>query len=442
MRRQAFFFTSADSELWRLALPMILSNITVPLLGLVDTAVIAHLDSYIYPAGVAVGTTATSFIVMMLTFLRMGTTGLTAQACGAGDSPAIMRHLLQPLIMAALIGALLIVLRTPLSLCATLLVGGSDQVLAQAMLFMRIRWLSAPAILINMVLTGWFLGIQRVRETVIMLVAGNVLNIGLVWWLVSRWKVEGAATATVLSEYFVLLLGLALAYRVIKQQGIPIYLLKRAWRGDVRQLLALNRDIMLRSFILQICFAAVTVFGAKIGPQTIALNAILLMYLTFTAYALDGFAWAVEVHSGRAFGGGSAHRLLAVYRAACRQAGLVALGFSLFYWFAGRWLFALLTSLPELRDLATHYLFWQSLLPLAGVGCYLLDGIFIGAARGREMRNGMLLAALGFGLTLLLLPCWGNHAIWLALTLFLLLRGLVLWLYWRAHWRNKTWFSV
>ncbi|MGG5836737.1 MATE family efflux transporter DinF [Huaxiibacter chinensis] len=435
--------TTSDKALWRLALPMIFSNITVPLLGLVDTAVIGHLDSPLYLGGVAIGATATSFLFMLLLFLRMSTTGLTAQAFGAKDPLRLARALVQPLILALGAGMLIVLLRAPLIDAALYIVGGSDAVLAQARRFLEIRWLSAPASLANLVLLGWLLGVQYARAPVILLVVGNLLNIVLDLWLVLglHMNVQGAALATVVAEYGTFFLGLWMVKRVLVMRGVTFAMLKTAWRGQVRQLLALNRDIMLRSLLLQLCFGALTVFGARLGPEIVAVNAVLMTLLTFTAYALDGFAYAVEAHSGQAYGAKQAGQLQDVWHAACRQSGLVALAFALTYALFGNNIVAMLTSLPALRELASHYIGWQIVLPVVGVWCYLLDGMFIGATRGAEMRNSMAVAAAGFALTLLTLPYLGNHGLWLALAVFLALRGLSLGLVWRRHWRNNTWFS-
>lgn len=422
---------------------MIVSNITVPLLGLVDTAVIGHLDSPVYLGGVAIGATATSFLFMLLLFLRMSTTGLTAQAFGAKDPQRLARALVQPLILALGAGLLIVLLRTPLIELALHIVGGSDAVLEQARRFLEIRWFSAPASLANLVLLGWLLGVQYARAPVILLVVGNLLNIVLDLWLVIglRMNVQGAALATAVAEYGTFFIGLWMVKRVLAMRGITLVMLKGAWRGSVRRLLALNRDIMLRSLLLQLCFGALTVFGARLGPEIVAVNAVLMTLLTFTAYALDGFAYAVEAHSGQAYGARRPGQLEEVWRAACRQAGLVALAFAMVYALFGNQIVALLTSLPSLRELARHYVIWQMVLPVVGVWCYLLDGMFIGATRGAEMRNSMAVAAAGFGLTLLTLPWLGNHGLWLALTVFLALRGVSLAFIWRRHWRNGTWFS-
>ncbi|WP_421532035.1 MATE family efflux transporter DinF [Lelliottia amnigena] len=435
--------TTSDKALWRLALPMIFSNITVPLLGLVDTAVIGHLDSPVYLGGIAIGAMATSFLFMLLLFLRMSTTGLTAQAFGAKDPVRLGRALVQPLILALVAGLLIVVLRVPLIDLALHIVGGSEAVLEQARRFLEIRWLSAPASLANLVLLGWLLGVQYVRAPVILLVVGNVLNIVLDLWLVMglHMNVQGAALATVIAEYATFFIGLWMVKRVLVMRGVTLAMLKNAWRGNMRKLLALNRDIMLRSLLLQLCFGAMTVLGARLGPEIVAVNAVLMTLLTFTAYALDGFAYAVEAHSGQAYGARQAGKLQDVWRAACRQSGLVALVFALIYALFGGHIVALLTSLPELRELARHYIFWQVVLPVVGVWCYLLDGMFIGATRGAEMRNSMAVAAAGFGLTLLTVPYLGNQGLWLALAVFLALRGLSLWVIWRRHWRENSWFS-
>ncbi len=437
-------FSSSDKALWRLALPMILSNITVPLLGVVDTAVIGHLDSPIYLGGVAVGATATSFIFMLLLFLRMSTTGLTAQAFGANDKTALARALTQPLLIALVAGVLFVLLRTPFSFLAASLMGGSPEVQHQAQIFINIRWLSAPATLANLVILGWLLGVQYARAPMVLLIVGNLVNIllDLLFVLKLHWGVAGAAAATAVAEYVTLGVGLWMVVRVLKLRGISFSLLKQSWRGDAARLFRLNRDIMLRSLMVQICFASLTLLGARLGPDVVAVNAVLLMFLTFTAYALDGFAYAVEACSGEAVGARDRSRLLMIWHAACRQAGIVALAFAAIYAVTGPQIVALLTSLEPLREMADRYLAWQVILPLVGVWCYLLDGMFIGATRGREMRNSMVMAAVGYGLALLSLPWLGNHGLWLAVTVFLALRGVTLWWMWRRHWRHDSWFSV
>jgi len=262
-------------------------------------------------------------------------------------------------------------------------------------------------------------------------------------WLVMglHMNVQGAALATVAAEYVTFIIGLLMVKKVMGLRGISFEMLRLAWRGNVRRLLALNRDIMLRSLLLQICFASVTIFGARLGSEIVAVNAVLMTLLTFTAYALDGFAYAVEAHSGQAYGAKNRGQLLEVWGAACRQAGLVALMFAVVYALFGEQIVSLLTSLPQLQLQADIYLNWQIVLPVVGVWCYLLDGMFIGATRGAEMRNSMAVAALGFGLSMFTVPYLGNHGLWLSVAVFLALRGLALGWIWRRHWQQNTWFN-
>ncbi|MGU7800522.1 MATE family efflux transporter, partial [Escherichia coli] len=206
---------------------------------------------------------------LLLLFLRMSTTGLTAQAYGAKDPQRLARALVQPLILALAAGLLIVLFRMPLIDLALHIVGGSEAVLEQARRFLEIRWLSAPASLANLVLLGWLLGVQYARAPVILLVVGNVLNIVLDLWLVMglHMNVQGAALATALSEYATFIIGLLMAKRVLALRGVTFAMLKEAWRGNMRRLLALNRDIMLRSLLLQLCFGAITVFGARLGSD-------------------------------------------------------------------------------------------------------------------------------------------------------------------------------
>lgn len=435
--------TPSDRKLARLALPVIFANVTIPLLGLVDTAVVGHLDSPHYLGGVAIGATAVSFLYMLLMFLRMSTTGMTAQAFGANAGQDILRNLLQPLLIALLCGLTIIGLHDPLTRLALWITGGQQAVLIQAQHYLHIRWLSAPAALCNLVLIGWLLGVQNVRVPVILTIAGNLLNIILALWFVMglEWGVRGVATATVMAEYFTLALGVWFTWRQILQLRLPLAAWREALRGNVRRLLALNRDIMLRSLLIQLCFAMITVIGARLGPEIVAVNAILLNFLTFTAYALDGFAYAVEAYSGQAHGARDRQLLLDILRSACKQAGLVALGFSLVYLLAGEQIVRMMTSIPDLLRLARHYLLWLAVLPLIGVWCYLLDGMFVGATRGRDMRNSMIIAAGGYFITLSLLPWLGNHALWLALSVFMVLRSVTLVIIWRRAWQAGRWFT-
>lgn len=427
------WLNQTDRKLWRLALPMILSNISVPLLGLVDTLVMGHLSNELFLAGVAIGTTITSFIFMLFLFLRMGTTGPTAQAWGGQDRLGLAKCLLQPLIIALLVGTLLALFHHPLTLIILQLFGGNNEVQHQAQLFLDIRWLSAPATLANMVILGWLLGVQYASAPLILLVVSNTVNILLELLFVVHWHyaVQGAALATVIAEYLSLIIGLCLIRQVTRDRQITLAIPLAQLGAGLAKMLKLNRDILLRSLLLQLCFAVFTLIGARLGSEIVALNALLMVFLTFTAYALDGFAYAVESVTGEACGARNPSLLLATWHSACKQAGAVALLFSLIYLLAGQQLIDLLTSLSLLRNQAGHYLGWLILCPLVAVWCYLFDGLFVGATRGREMRNSMAVATLGYAASLCTVPLLGNHGLWLALLVFFALRGITLSYYWQ-----------
>ena len=436
--------TATDKKIWRLAIPMILSNISVPLLGLVDTMVIGHLGSEVFLAGVAIGTSITSFVFMLFLFLRMGTTGLTAQAWGEKNQSKLLQSLFQPLCIAVIIGITFAIFHPQITDLMLKLMGSDNTARQQAHIFLSIRWLSAPATLANMVILGWLLGIQYAKAPLILLIGSNCVNIILELLFVLHWNyaVSGAAWATVIAEYASLLLGLGLIWSAAQQQKICLIPHGLRMGQGLARLFKLNRDILLRSLLLQLCLVSFTFIGARLGTHIVAVNALLLMFMTFTSYALDGFAYAVESVSGEAFGERNVTGLRAIWRAACQQAVVVALLFSVIYALFGEKIIQLLTSLPALQQAADHYLIWQIMCPLVGVGCYLLDGLFIGATRGREMRNSMLIAAIGFAATLLTVPWLGNHGLWLALMVFLALRGLALGYMWMAHQRQNSWFDL
>ncbi|CAD6507154.1 MATE family efflux transporter DinF [Candidatus Profftia tarda] len=436
-------FRCTDKELWILAFPMILSNISVALLGLVDTMVIGHLGNPVYLGGVSLGTMATSFLFMLLLFLRMSTTGLTAQAFAILDKDSLASVFMQPMILAMSTGIVITIMRDLFIHSVLLIFGQNYEVLEQAQVFMHIRLLSAPATLSNLVILGWLLGVQCVRAPVIILVICNFINIILNLYFVRllHWNVFGTATATVIADYIALFLYMVLACHVMKLHGLRLLHFRNKLQSKLRCFLVFNRDIMLRSFLLQLCPVSLTVLSARMGCEVLSVNAVLINFMNFTSYVLDGFAHAVEAYSGQSYGARDEHRLQSIWYAACRQAGFVAIFFSLFYALFGHQIILILTGLPNLQSLANYYLPWQIILPLLGVWCYLLDGMFIGATRGADMRNSMVIALSGYILTLLTLPWLGNHGLWLGMAVFLTLRGLCLWIIWQRNWRNKTWFE-
>jgi MATE family multidrug resistance protein len=357
----------------------------------------------------------------------MGTTGLTAQAFGRADGDQLRAGLLRPLLLAALAAALLLACSPLIVRGSVLLFEPSARIGAELDGYLRIRLLGAPAALANMVLLGWLLGLQNARGPMALLIVTNALNIALalLFVLAFGWAVRGVAAATVCAEYGGSALGLWLARRQLRS-------LAGAWRwpailhgGAVRRLLAVNRDIMLRSLSLEAAFLGFTALGSRQGEIVLAANAVLLNFLTFAAFGLDGFAHAAEAMVGRHVGRGDAPAFRAATRANLSLALTLAVLLALAFAAGGRLGIELMTSLPEVRAAAGTYLPYVVALPLVAAFAFLWDGVFIGATRTAEMRNGMALALGVFlGSVALLMPALGNHGLWLALLLFMAARGL------------------
>lgn len=412
-----------------IALPMIASNLTIPLLSLVDTAVVGHLEHAWYLGGVALGSSLISLLFLLLGFLRMSTTGLTAQAFGAKDNLALRNSLLQAGMIALFLALLLLGLHPLVMPFVLQLSSASSEVLTQAGIYFQIRIWSAPATLLNMVLLGWFLGQHNTRYPVLLLLLNQSLNIvlDLLFVLGFGWKVAGVAAASVMADYTTLLLGLYLVRRLWQQQQLAAITLPQLKQlSGYKRLFALNRDIFIRSLCLQLVFVFIAFRGASFGDTVVAANAVLITFLMLVSYALDGFAYAAEATTGKAVGAKDHSELQLLFAILAQWGLLLGILFSLLFWLGGPSLIALLTAITEVQLTAAAYLSWLIALPLLAVWSYLLDGIYIGATKGRAMRNAMLIAFAGFALSYLLLQPLGNHGLWFALSVFMLLRGLTL----------------
>ncbi|ARS47562.1 XRE family transcriptional regulator [Ectopseudomonas mendocina] len=430
-------------KVWALAAPMILSNLSVPMVALVDTAVVGHLPHAHQLAAVAVGGSLYTLLTWAMGFLRMGSTGFAAQAAGRGDGGALRQVLVQGLSLGVLLALLLSLLALPLSNAALHLMQPSAELDALARQYFQIRLFGLPASLASYALVGWLLGTQSARGPLAILLTANLLNVALdlLFVLGLEWGVAGAAWASVIAEWSGALLGLWLARGALA--GFPGRLDSRALRhwSSWRPLLAVNRDIFIRTLALQLVFFLVTVQGTRLGDATVAANALLLNGLTLTAYALDGLAHAVEALCGHALGARDRDALRRSLLVAGAWSLLASAGFALFFLLGGHWFVWMLTDIAEVRELALSYLPYLALLPLLTVWSYLLDGLFIGATRAREMRDAMLIA-LALSLPLgWWLKGLGNHGLWLAFLAFMGLRSLVLASYaWQLS-RRDLWFA-
>jgi len=406
-----------------LAWPMILANISTPLLGLVDTAVMGHLDSPYYLGAIALGSLIFSFLFWGFGFLRMATTGLTAQA---QDQPSRQRILQQGLLLAGLISVLILVFQTAISNLAFTLLESHPDVILHANTYVAIRIWSAPAILMNYVILGWLIGQGSTKPALILILVVNITNIILDIVLVNGLglKVDGVAIASVIAEYA----GLITAIILLSRHGILIsqllkidtsnQLLSKAW-------LTLNGNIFIRTICLIVSFAFFTYQGAQQGEIILAANSILLHFITFMAFVLDGFANATEVITGKAIGSRNKTLLKRGLLLTGFWSLLMAMIFSTIYWLFGSSIINLLTDIEEIRITAQTYLIWLIIVPLIAVWSYLFDGFYIGATRSTEMRNTMLFATL-----FCYFPAWyllqfmGNDGLWLSLLIFLAARGL------------------
>lgn len=415
-----------NRAVWRIAAPMILSAVTTPLLGMVDTAVVGHLDQPYYLGAVAAGATIFTVLFMGLNFLRMGTTGVAAQAFGARRGDAVRHVLGQALVMALAMALVLLMLQSLIIELALQLLAPSAAVSDYARQYFDIRIWSAPATLANYVMIGWLLGMQNAAGPLAMMLVINLSNIALSLLLVLQFglKVRGVAWATLLAELAGAVVGALLVRRELGR-------FPGQWRAAslleldrYRRLLAINANLLLRTLSLMFVFAFITAQGARTGDVILAANALLMNFQFFLSYALDGIAHAAEALVGKAVGGRDVDGLRrAVGRTLAWSVGFAAV-FAGVYAVAGPAIIDLLTGLEAVRAAARDYLPWLVALPLVSVWSFLYDGVFVGATRPREMRLVMMGSAL-----LVFLPAWylarghGNHALWLAFTLFMASRG-------------------
>ena len=416
----------------KIAIPIVLSNATVPILGAVDTGVVGQMGLAAPIGAVGVGAIILASIYWLFGFLRMGTTGLVSQARGAADTGEVAALLTRALMIGVVGGVALIALQVPILWAAFRLSPASPEVESLARSYISIRIWSAPFAIALYGITGWLIAQERTRGVLVLQLWMNGLNIGLDLWFVLGlgWGVQGVATATVLAEVSGALMGLWLCRDAF---NVPSW---RDWarvfdRARLIYMAKVNTDILIRSVLLLAVMVSFTFLGAGFGDRTLAANQILMQFIEITAYALDGFAFSAEAIVGHALGARS--------RAALRRgallasfwgliaSGLLALGFAVF----GGAIIDTMTTAPEVRDAARAFLPWMVLAPLLGLAAWMLDGIFIGATRTRDMRNMMILSLLAYVIAVaVMIPLFGNHGLWAALMVSYIARGAtLLWKY-------------
>ncbi|GLQ94258.1 MATE family efflux transporter [Dyella acidisoli] len=440
---EAWRHRATHRQVWALATPMILSNLTVPLVSLVDSTVAGHLPHTQDLAAVTVGSAVYALPVWSLGFLRMGTTGFAAQAKGANDASALRTVQTQALLLAAVLGVLVGLLMVPALPWLVAEMHATPLMAGRALDYLHLRLFGLPAALLNYALAGWFIGAQRARTTLALLLVTNLVNIALNLLFVPLlgWGVPGIALASVVGEWCGALYGLWRALQVVRGLDAHVdWQTLRAWRQWL-PLLRVNRDIFLRTLALEGVFFSLSLLGARLGDATVAANALLLNGLMLTAFGLDGLANAVEALCGHAIGARDHHALRRALVVAGGWSLIGSIGYALLFGSAGHLFVDLQTNLPEVRDAAYRYLPWLTALPIVGMWSYLLDGLFIGATRAREMRDSMLMSVLFFALLAWLTRSLGNEGLWLTFLAFMTVRGLSLaWLGLRIR-RRRAWIA-
>jgi multidrug resistance protein, MATE family len=407
-----------------IALPVVVSNVSTPLIGVVDTAVMGRLPDPAYIGAVAVGSLIFTFVFWAFGFLRMGTTGLTAQALGANNSDEVVASLGRALLIAAAIGAALIVLQWPVRMIAFSLLAGTERVESLARSYYDIRIWAAPATLANYALLGWFIGIGRTDIGLVLQLVLNFANIALdaLFVLVLGWDVRGVAAGTVLAECLAACVGIAFAWRHARKLHGHWHRASLLASERLKRTLVVNRDIMIRSLALIFVFVWFVAQGAAFGDVTLAANAVLMQFIAVSAYFLDGLAFAAESLVGRAVGAASRANLVAAMKITTVWAAILAIGACLLIALLGPAIIDLLTIDETTRTVARQYLPWAVIAPFLGVWAFQLDGFFIGATRTSQMRSAMLVSLLIFLCAWWLLTPFQNHGLWAALHVHYLAR--------------------
>lgn len=406
-----------------------LSNVSVPLVGIVDTAVVGHLPNPIFIGAVALGAVIFSFLYWGFGFLRMGTTGLVAQDVGARDFDELRATLARSIMLAGVLGLAILILRDLLSDVAFWALEGGARVEGFARQYYAVRVFAAPAALFNYVILGFAIGVQNTRAALALMLLLNITNtvLDVLFVMGFGWGVEGVAAASVISEYSAAAFGVFLMRGILSRLGGRWHAYRLFDRFRVKTLMSVNLNIFVRTLCLVFAFFHFTSTGAKLGDIILAANAVLMHFQTFMAYSLDGFAHATEALSGSAYGARDRRAFLSVVRASSVCALAVALAYCVVYAGFGTSIIALITGIADVRTTAATYLPWLVVAPMISVWSFQLDGIFIGTTRVAAMRNAMIVSLIAFLAALwLFLPWWGNHGLWAALTVFMAVRAVTL----------------
>ena len=432
-------FFDDHTRLLVLALPMILANVTTPLLGLVDTAVLGHMSLPAMLAGASVGALILTQIYWVCGFLRMSSTGLSAQAKGSHNNKLESAKVLwQTVAVAFLLGTAVLALQSPILSIGLTLTQPNDEVALHLQSYFSVRVWGAPAAMLNLALVGWLVGQQKTRSVMTIQIVGNLLNAALdvVFVFALNMSVAGVALASVIAEYTMATMALIVALKHVGGVAVSASWFNRAAR---KVLMKLNGDMLLRNLALQGCLAFLTIQGARYGETSAAVNAILMQFFVLIALGLDGIAYGVEALVGEAKGASDSGEIKRRTYQGLAWSSVFALIYSLIFFAGGEAIITLLTEHDDIVSAALPYLSLMVLLPLLAHWCFLYDGVFVGLTRASAMRNTMIISAFG-----VYFPIWylthdqGNVSLWYALLAFLLARGVTLaWSFYRLDKRDE-----
>lgn len=416
-----------DRQILLLAVPSIVSNITVPLLGMIDVAIVGHMGSPVYIGAVAVGSMIFNLVYWLFGFLRMGTSGMTAQAYGRRDLLEVARTLVRSALVALSIALLLIVFQVPLRWLMLWLIGPTADVIPFATTYFGIVIWGAPASLGLFSLMGWYIGMQNTRIPMFVSIMQNVVNIVASLLLVYGlgMKIEGVAFGTVIAQYAGLLVAVGLLakyyWRVIRGRWNKM---GGQWR--VAAFYKTNRDIFLRTLCLVTVNLYFTAAGARSGAVVLSVNTVMLQLYLLFSYFMDGFAYAGEAMSGRFYGAQNRQAFDETLRHLFGWMAVVTVSYTLLYIAGGTQIVSLLTDEPQVRALAREYIWWAWLIPAAGAVAFIWDGVFIGLTATRGMLVSTFVSMLTFfAVYWLAMDTLGNHGLWLAQVVYLAMRGIV-----------------
>ncbi len=415
----------------RLAGINILSNLMVPLASLLDVAFLGHLAEIRHLAGVAIATVLFNYIYWTFGFLRMGTTGTTAQAAGRGDRLTVILILVRNGAIASIIGLIILILQYPLQQIGFVLLSASPDVLDSGRAYYQALIWGAPATLLNFVLLGWFLGREQVGKVLLLSIIDKGANIVLDYLFIVRWgwESQGAGAATAISQYLNLSIGLILIYREFDVTFWNSTIARKIFdKQALIKSFSLNRDILIRTLALVSTFAIFTNLSSDIGTKVLATNTLLLQVVTLAAYFIDGIAFATESIAGSYWGERNYQQLLPLIKLAAGTSLIAGLSFAaLFIWFPES-LFQLLTNHTDIIDRLNDYVWW--LFPVLAFGsiAFMLDGYFLGLTQGKTLRNSTLISTfIGFApLAIAAGQLQNSHLLWLALSLFMATRAITL----------------